>query len=167
MRIIDRKLKAHIGQYIFQCTLATGSILIVLLFLDVVSHTAIIATLGASAFIVFTMPRSYPSRLRPLLGGYLVGISVGCVFHLLSKSQLAYSMFVSSEMAYIVCASLAVGVAIFVMVITNTEHPPASGMALGLVLNEWDYGTLLFILCAVLVLALVKTILKPFLMDLV
>jgi hypothetical protein len=52
------------------------------------------------------------------------------------------------------------------MVITNTEHPPASGIALGLVINEWTFHTIIFILVGVFVLFLVKRFLGSILIDL-
>lgn len=165
MKLIDSKLEHNLGRYLFQCGLATLTILIVLLFLDVVENTAIIATLGASAFIVFTMPKSYSSGRRPLIGGYLVGIAVGCSCHFLSEFPLIASILTTAKMADVVFGSLAVGIAIFIMTVTNTEHPPAAGMALGLVLNQWDYMTILFILGAILLLAATKKALKPVLID--
>lgn len=167
MKIIDQKVRHNLGRYVFQCSLATFTILIVLLFLDVLSHTAIIATLGASAFIVFTMPESYESKPRPLIGGYLVGILVGCSCYFLSMFPLMTSIFATQETSYIAFGALSVGIAIFLMVITDTEHPPAAGMALGLVINRWDHMTIVFILCSVILMAAVKKLLKPIMMDLI
>jgi membrane protein implicated in regulation of membrane protease activity len=62
---------------------------------------------------------------------------------------------------------LAVGIAIFLMVITNTEHAPAAGIALGLVINEWDWQTIIFIISAVILFAVIKRLLKAKLIDLV
>ena len=166
MRILDRKLKHNIKRYVFQCCLAAISILIVLLFLDVLKHTAIIATLGATSFIVFTMPKAYASHPRPLIGGYLVGIIVGVICHYLSTATLALVLMRSVETSYIIFGSLAVGLSILIMTITDTEHPPAAGIALGLVINEWVYLTVIFILSSVLVLFVVKSLLKPILVDL-
>lgn len=135
MKIIDEKAKQDIRPYLLQSFLATLTIFFILVFLDVLSHTAIIATLGSSAFLVFTRPRAYASRLRPLVGGYLVGMAVGS--------------------------------AIFLMVVTDTEHPPAAGMSLGLVLNQWDHKTLLFIIIAVMVMAVLRKLLQPYMVDLV
>jgi CBS-domain-containing membrane protein len=167
MSVIDRKFRPNVQRYLFQCGLATSTVVIVLLFLDVLSHTAIIATLGATVFIVFTMPKYYSSQPRSLIGGYLVGITVGCLCDYLCGSRFAASILHDQELSLTVFGSLAVGVAIFVMVATNTEHPPAAGMSLGLVLNEWDTSTVLFVMGAVLLLSIVKRLLRPFLMDLV
>jgi hypothetical protein len=52
------------------------------------------------------------------------------------------------------------------MTITNTEHAPAAGIALGLVINQWTYLTIIFILIAIIWMASVKKILRPYLMNL-
>jgi CBS-domain-containing membrane protein len=54
----------------------------------------------------------------------------------------------------------------FVMVITKTEHPPAAALALGLVLNEWDFLTLVVVIVGVIVLTICKRLVLPILMDL-
>ena len=166
MRLIDPKVRKNFARYLFQCSLATLTILAALVFLDVLQHTAIVATLGATAFIVFTMPKAYSSEPRPLIGGYVVGISVGCMCGFLSTSELATSVFAGPGTPYVVFGAIAVGVAIFVMVTTNTEHPPAAGMSLGLVLNTWNYRTVAFVLGAVLLMALVRRLLRGKMMDL-
>ncbi|TET99782.1 MAG: HPP family protein [Candidatus Stahlbacteria bacterium] len=166
MRIIDSKLKHHVWRYVFQCALAALSVLIVLIFLDVFCHSAIIATLGASAFIVFTMPRSYPSRPRPLIGGYVIGIIVGIISYYISNSSLMLTLFGNLRISYVVFGAIAVGAAILLMTITDTEHAPAAGIPIALVFNKWDYSTVLFILSIVIVLFLVKSLLKPILVDL-
>ena len=65
----------------------------------------------------------------------------------------------------IILGSIAVGVTIFIMVILNTEHPPAVGMALALVIHPWTERTLFFVLGAVLFMEFVKTILKDQLIN--
>jgi CBS-domain-containing membrane protein len=164
MRLLDEKLEHNVSRYLFQGFLATLAIFIILLFLDVLSQTAIIASLGATAFIVFTTPHRYSSEPRSLIGGYIVGILSGLLCYFVFKAYCDF--FADIEILYIVFGSLAVGISIFVMVITDTEHPPASGIALGLVINEWSYVTILFVVAGVLVLYLVKTLLRSFLLDL-
>ncbi|HHE04885.1 MAG TPA: HPP family protein, partial [candidate division WOR-3 bacterium] len=68
---------------------------------------------------------------------------------------------------YVIFGALSVGISLFLMAITDTEHPPAAGMALGLVINTWDYNTLLFIVGAVVVMYSVKRILRPLMVDLI
>jgi len=81
--IIDKKFKKNTLKYIFQCVLATLTILAILLFLDILNEIAIITALGASAFIVFTMPKQYSSDSRRLFGGYIVGLIVGFIFYIM------------------------------------------------------------------------------------
>lgn len=166
MKVFDKKVKQHIGIYIFQCFLATLAIFIIFLFLDVLKQTAIIASLGATAFIVFTTPKRYTSRARPLLGGYALGISVGVLCSLAANSSWAVETFLHTEILYIVFGSISVGLSIFLMVVSDTEHPPASSIALGLVINDWSFRTIIFICSGVLVLYFVKTLLNSFLVDL-
>lgn len=133
----DRLSRQNMHRYFLQCTLATLVVLVLLLVLDVVTQTALIAALGASAFIAFAVPRSLHSDPRYMAGGYLVGILVGCLMGTLNTA-LQVSDAVTAHAVMIVFGALATGFAMFIMVVTKTEHPPAAALALGLVLNEWN-----------------------------
>ena len=165
--MIDKKFRKNTLKYIFQCFLATLTILTVLIFLDVLQETAIITALGASAFIVFTMPTQYSSDPRRLIGGYIVGLTVGFIFHILSQSQIKNILSTSETTTLVIFGAIAIGFAIFIMAVTNTEHAPAAGIALGLVINKWDYLTIIFIVMAILWLASIRFLLRGFLMDLI
>jgi len=165
--IIDKKFKKHTLKYLFQCLLATLTILAVLIFLDILNEAALITALGASAFIVFTMPSQYSSDPRRLIGGYFVGLLVGFIFYLIASLDIGIDIFINSTSSLVVFGSLAVGLSIFIMAVTNTEHAPAAGIALGLVISKWDFLTIIFILCAVFWLAGIKIVLKKYLMDLI
>jgi len=166
MKVFDEKFKGNKVGYILQCVLATLSVFIVLLILDAVSNAAIIAALGASSFIVFTMPQADRSRPRFLIGGYLVGIAAGCLCHYLSLVPLLRQLPIIQESSYVVFGAISVGLAIFVMVITNTEHPPAASLALGLVLNECNYITIVVSLVGIISLSVMKAVLRPVLKNL-
>jgi CBS-domain-containing membrane protein len=165
MELLDKKAKQNIWRYILQCTLATCTILAILFFLDVLTETAIIAALGATAFIVFAMPNTYSSDPRRLIGGYIFGIITGFIFNFLSEN-IGIGNFIGLNTPLIVFGALSVGMAIFLMAMTNTEHAPAAGVALGLVINRWDYMTIIYILSAILLMALIRKILKSKLMNL-
>jgi len=166
-QLIDSKVRENIRPYIFQSVLATFTILLILVFLDVTAHIAIIAVLGSSAFLVFTRPRAYGSRPRPLIGGYVIGISVGALFSYLSQLPGLMSLPVSTDTVFIIFAAMSVGGAIFGMVITNTEHAPAAGLALGLVVTTWSFIDILFVMCAVLFMAVMRRLLQPVMIDLI
>ena len=164
-RYCDDKFRTHWVRYVGQSLMAAISVLVVLLILDSVKQTVLIASLGASAFIAFTIPCSQYSRPRYLIGGYLVGMVVGGTSFLLA-SWLAETAMLDMHQAQIVFGALATGMAMFLMVITDTEHPPAASLALGFVLNEWDALTVLAVLSGIVALTSIKEVLKPQLMDL-
>ena len=165
--LFDKKFKKNTFKYILQCFLATLTILAVLIFLDVLNEAALISALGASAFIVFTMPTQYSSDPRRLIGGYIVGVFVGLIFFIISQSEIKNILGFSNMTTLIVFGAIAVGFAILIMAVTNTEHAPAAGIALGLVINQWDYLTIIFIVLAIIWLTSIRLILKGYMMDLI
>ena len=60
----------------------------------------------------------------------------------------------------------AVGVAMLLMAITNSEHPPAAGTALGMASREFDILIFFSIIGAVILLAVMKLAIRPHLRDL-
>jgi CBS-domain-containing membrane protein len=165
MSLIDIRLRHHLGRYIFQCGLATLTVMAVLHLLDAVYQTAIIASIGASAFLVFAAPKAYTSRPRSLLGGYAAGIVTG-VFCALVGIIIGIDSAADWGIEIVILGGAAVGLAIFWMTVTDTEHPPAAGIALALVLNPWSLWTLLVILGAVAILTLVRIVFGRVLYDL-
>ncbi|PNX51397.1 MAG: hypothetical protein BV456_03355 [Thermoplasmata archaeon M8B2D] len=165
--LFDKKFKNNPLKYIFQCFLATLTVLAVLLFLDVLDETAIITALGASAFIIFVMPTQYSSDPRRLIGGYIVGLIVGFIFYLISTSEVGVNLIENQTTLLVIFGAISVGFSVFIMAVTNTEHAPAAGIALGLVINKWDYLTIIFIIIAIIWMAGVRLVLKKYLMDLI
>lgn len=154
-----------IRRYAMQCGLAGFVVLVLLLVLDAVTQTVLIAALGASAFIAFAVPRSLHSGPRNLVGGYIVGMLAGALMGTLNNMIDASASFEHAVM--IICGAIAISLAMFTMVVTRTEHPPAAALALGLVLNEWSFLTLVVILLGVIGLSVVKQLVLPALLDLI
>jgi CBS-domain-containing membrane protein len=171
-KLIDRlDLDGHIRRrdlrrYLLQCTLAGVFVLILLLVLDAVTQTVLIAALGASTFIAFAVPRSLHSDPRHMIGGYLVGIVVGCLIGTLYLS-IDFADASVEHAVMILFGAFATALAMFVMVVTKTEHPPAAALALGLALNEWNFLTILVILAGIISLSVFKRLVLPVLMDLI
>ena len=171
-KLIDRlDLDGHfrrkeIRQYMPQCTLAGVFVLIMLLVLDTVTQTVLIAALGASTFIAFAVPRSLHSDPRHMIGGYLVGIAVGCLIGTINLTLDLDEASVAQAVT-ILSGAFATALAMFIMVVTKTEHPPAAALALGLVLNEWNLLTILVILAGIVSLSIFKRLILPVLMDLI
>lgn len=164
--LLDAKARTHPGRYIAQCALATVTIGATMFFLDALLHTEIITTLGATTFILFALPSSYAARPRALLGGYFWGIIAGILCRTLADHFPLQQSALSSHTQNLFFGALAVGLAILGMVVTNTEHPPAAGMALSLLVRPLEGNMLLFVVAAVLLLAAAHRALRRVLIDL-
>lgn len=165
--VVDKKLRERgmWAHYLFQSLLATFSLLLVLLVIRLATPV-IVAALGATAFVCFAMPKNITAQPRNVIGGHFVGVISGGVCALL------FIYFGdNSEYIHIIFASASVGITIFIMVVTDTEHPPGCSTALGLVVHALGpldvvlYGG--FILISATIIATVKHVLDPKLKDLV
>ncbi|HEO71242.1 MAG TPA: HPP family protein, partial [Candidatus Hydrogenedentes bacterium] len=145
-RLLDPKFRDNIGKYVAQCAVVVFVMLVVLRVLDVIADAAVVGALGASSFIAFCMPHARVASPRFLVGGYMVGILMGAACYFASTAAEALGVPLLGESPVAVFGALAVGGAIFVMVITNLEHPPAASLALGLVLNGCDSRSVLVVL---------------------
>ncbi len=163
---LDSRLRReNIRRYALQCSLAAAVVLILLMVLDAVTQTVLIAALGASVFIAFAVPRSLHSSPRCLIGGYLAGILAGSLMATLNIA-FDFSDVITAHASMVLFGALATGLAMFLMVVTKTEHPPAAALALGLVLNEWTLLTLVVVIVGVIALSICKQLVLPILMDL-
>ena len=163
----DRHLRHEsFKRYALQCGLAGLAVVILLLVLDAVTQTVLIAALGASAFIAFAVPHSLHSSPRHMIGGYVIGILSGCLMAMLASAMNISSDAVAHAVV-VIFGALAISLAMFTMVVTRTEHPPAAALALGLVLNEWNLLTLIVVLSGIVALSLIKRLVLPWLLDLI
>ena len=69
MHIIDKSFTRAPKSYIIQSLLAVIVVAVILYFVEIITHAAIVAALGSSAFIVFAMPHSITAKPRRLIGG--------------------------------------------------------------------------------------------------
>ena len=73
---ITKELKLYWKHYVFQSLAASLSIFIILLFLTI-QDAVIVASIGATTFIVFAMPKSLTAKPRNVIGGHIAGIMAG------------------------------------------------------------------------------------------
>lgn len=167
MKILDEKFLKNTWRYLFQCAMATAAVLAVLLILNVVSEAAVIAALGASSFIAFTMPHANVSRPRYLVGGYVVAGVAGLLCWFVSVHPWLEELGIPPDKMLVLSGGAAVGLAMFLMVVTDTEHPPAAGFALGLaVMEKFSVEVVLVAVGGVVLLSVIKRLLKPVLINL-
>jgi CBS-domain-containing membrane protein len=156
-RAFDPEFRPHWGGYVLQSALATVTIFVALETLRQ-QNLLVAASLAATAFTIFAMPGSVSARTRNVAGGHLVGLVFGCLF-----ASLAAGAGVWQDAMY----ALAVGCSIFIMAITNTEHPPAAGTALGVVIAGFSPRVVLGVVIGVTILVLIHRALRPYLRDLI
>ena len=149
--LINPNLRGHWGRYIAQSMLAVFAMLAVLFFVDSVSDAALISGLGSTVVTAFLHPNAPSGRLRSIIGGHSCGLFVGSVLALVF---INYGLF-SFDFQYldILVMSAAVGGTILLMGFTDTEHPPAAGIAIGMASRPWDLNVFVYIMIAVLILA--------------
>jgi len=121
-----------------------------------------VAALGSSAFVVFAIPHSRTAQPRRLIGGHIVSMAIGIVCSI----PFRVGLLGRGDLALGLLAAAAVTLAILVMVVTNTEHPPAAGNALAFSISHVTWAHVLFILGAVVALAVVRHFLRHWLRDL-
>ena len=167
MEIIDKAFTKAPRSYIIQSLLAVVALAVILYFVEVLTHAAIVAALGASTFIVFAMPHSITARPRRLIGGHIMGLLCGTFCHYVFLAGPLGKLSADWEFMLWFISALSVGLSIFLMTITNTEHPPAASTALGIVAHEWSYQVVIFVLLCAICLAIIGRLLKRRLKDLV
>lgn len=165
-RLIDRKFRRHWKNYLFQCALSTLALLLILLVVDVVLRAAIVVAIASSAFIVFVRPHGEASAPQRVIGGHVVAVFVGAAFSALylipGFGELAEGLHLARDLM----AVLSVGLSTLLMVLTNTEHAPAAGTALGLVVGGWEPSAALFVLIGAVMLSAVHFLLRTRLTNL-
>jgi len=166
VRIIDESFLQTPKNYIIQSLLAVVALAIILFFVEVLTHAAIVAALGASTFIVFAAPQSSTAQPRRLIGGHIVGLICGIVCYFTFLAGPLGELSKDAEYIRWVAAAVTVGLSIFLMTISNTEHAPASGTALGIVAHEWSYQVIVFVLLAAIALSIVRMLLRGHLRNL-
>lgn len=151
-----KKFKELWKNYLMQSFFATLSLFVVLLILNI-KYQVVIASIGATAFIVFITPKSSVANAKNVIGGHLIGLLCGSLCSLIPQVTLFHSILVYS---------LAVGLSIFLMVVVGVRHPPAAGTALGVALTGFSWNVTLAVIVSAVILSIFHHVLKPFLKDL-
>lgn len=143
------------------------AMLVILSFVEILTRTAIVAALGASTFIVFAMPNSRTAGPRRLIGGHIAGILCGLACYYLFNGGLLKDLSESYDIIIWFSYALSVVLSLFIMTITNTEHPPAASTALGIAAFGVSWQIVVFIIAFAVFLSLARRLLSPWLKDLI
>jgi len=132
-------------------------IFVLLLFLDFMG-ILVVASIGASTFVIFAMPENITAQPYNLIGGHVVGIFWGGVCGTIPHTGVVLPALVFA---------LAVGLSIFTMVVIDTEHPPATGTALAVAISGFSLTIAASILIPIVGLSLIHIIFRKQLRNLV
>jgi CBS-domain-containing membrane protein len=144
--------------YLFQSVLAVFALALAMLILNIGKRPVLIASVGATAFIAFAMPGELAAKPKSIIGGHLIGFLSGAIF-----SVVPHSSTIGSTIVY----SFAVGLSLFLMVVLDFEHPPASGTALAIVSEDFSLNTFVGLFTSILIILIVAHIFRGKLRNLV
>ncbi|MFC2057286.1 HPP family protein [Chloroflexota bacterium] len=167
IRIIDETFRKSPQNYITQSLLAIVAMALILHFVGFLTRGAVVAALGSSTFVVFVMPNYVTARPRKLIGGHIVGLLSGFICYYVFLTGPLGEIYKNQDSILWIAGAFSVGLSIFLMTITQTEHAPAAGTALGIVAHEWTYQTVIFIVAFVVSLTVIRRLLRGYLRDLV
>ena len=154
---MDPHFKRNWRAYVIQSLLATLILLDIMWFWGVMAHGILVASVGSTAFILFAMIESPTARARNTVGSHALCALIGGLCALLPYAIGAEA----------IRGAAAIGLSIFVMVVTDTEHPPAAGTALAFALTGWETVTYLHLVTFVGGLWLLSYLVRPWMRSLV
>ena len=166
-KILDNRFSKFFKYYLIQACLAAVSLLLVLLLVDSLADAALAAGLGSSVAIIFIHPSSPTGRYRSLIGGNSIGILLGALFSGLIFSSSTNVYFASNPWLSDICLAISVRLMILIMAITNTEHPPAVDILLGVALQPWKWEVFIALFIAILILSAFRWTFRNYLRDLI
>ena len=165
--LFDPRLKRHALNYAFQPVLATLALLTILLVGDVVLNAAIVDAMASTVFTIFVVPDSIASTPRRVVGGHTAGVVAGsAVAAVVTVLEIPMAADSARGALLVTVAALTVGLSMVLMVLTNTEHPPAAGAALGLVIHDWSLWSEGVIIVSAVALSILRAALRPRLANL-
>lgn len=154
---IDSDFLPQWKAYIVQSSYAALSVFIITLIPS--ENTVVIASIGATAFIVFTLPNNISAEPKRIIGGHFLVFFIGSCF--------AVFPFMHILLFKAIWFALSIGFTILLMVVLDFEHPPAAGTALGMTLVGYSSSAAIAIIISVFLLTIVAYLTKPYLEDLV
>jgi hypothetical protein len=163
---IDAKFVHRPRIYLAQSLLAGLALVGILIAEDALSGGAvvIVAAIASSVAIVFFVPHSVASSPFRLVGGHISAIvaalcTVGIM--LLLPDSVA-----SNQLAIHALQGGSLTLVILFMTITNTEHAPAAGTALGLATSV-PINSVIFIVSAAIIISIIRIVLYRHLHNLI
>ena len=113
-----------------------------------------LAALGSSAFAAFCFPTMKTAQTRHLIGSYFIAILIGMLFSYVGSIGIIDNIHWHEA----ILGSLSIGLLMVILILLSLEHPPSAGIALSFILSGWDWKTPLYLMAAIIILALIRWI---------
>ena len=149
---------------------------LVLFSLDLVATSRILwaagaSTLASSSFIIFCSPQSVMAKPQKIIGGYIIAMVCGEVMRWVAiwVCHIIPSCHAGPPFVHVfeVAAALSLVLALLLMILFRSEHPPAAGLAIVMVLDVRNLDILAVILAAAVLLSIVQMIFRKKLCNLI
>ena len=165
VHLLDNKIKQNLRRYLVQVSFATIALFCTLLAEQVLvggeeARAIVIAAIASTAFVLFISPFSAAAKPRSAIGGHLIAILVSIPLDFVAGSTFGDSVITAVPYVFGFYAALGVGLTMFLMAATNTEHPPAAGTALAVVVHGFDWDLVLFMALAVSILVAIQRVFR-------
>ncbi len=151
----DKTFTSRWRTYLFQVAAATVYLAVALVLVDSLANLAVGAAIAASTFLTFCLPNSVMAQPRRTLGGHVVALVVTLALSPLIHDPI-FPGLLDNSIAVDLMAALAVGLTMLGMAVTNTEHAPGAGTALGLSFTVWSIEAAVAVIVMVLLLVAVQ-----------
>ncbi len=145
--------------YVSQSATAGLLLWFVLLAQDIISNGVIVAAIASSVAIVFFVPHSVASSPVRIVGGHVSAVLAAYIvvgIALMFPDAVADARWFTDFQG-----ALALALVVLLMSITNTEHAPAAGTALGLAIRGAPWEAVVFIITAAALVAVARIVLGP------
>ena len=87
---IDTKFPKHWRRYFIQSSYAAATVFFITITLS--NSPVIIASIGATAFIVFAMPNNIAAEPKRIIGGHFLGFFIGSCFAVFPFMNVVFSI---------------------------------------------------------------------------
>ena len=134
--LLDPKSHPRCKQYFLQTFLVFVAIATILPFVKSLSSATIAAGLGSSVVGIFISPNGATARLRAMVGGHTMALLLGSALSFILFAGSIETLTVDHSQFHALIMALSVGLLFLVVAITDTEYPPAAGIAIGMASRE-------------------------------
>ncbi|MDA0597162.1 MAG: HPP family protein [Chloroflexi bacterium] len=164
LRWIDAKFVYRPRIYLVQSILAGVVLVGILIAEDALTNGAVVAAVASSVATVFFLPHSVASKPFRLIGGHVSAIAAAlCTVGIM---MLLPDAVAGNQLVIHALQGTSLALVILFMTVTNTEHAPAAGTALGLATSV-PINSVIFIRSAAVIISIVRIALYRHLHNLI